>query len=584
MVQKLTDVVCVPPSARPLATKARSWTGFARVFRSGWTFARFRRDEDGSLVVFSLFMFLIMVSLGALGVDFMRAEMERAKLQSTLDRAVLAAADMDQKRPPLVVVYDYFWKSGQLAAVTDVRPLEGPGFRSVSAKASTEIDTQLIHMFGFDTLTVPAAGAAEDSVGSVEISLVVDISRSMTVNVAAVSKTKLQLMQEASIDFVRAIFASSAANGASLSLVPFTRQVNIGPDLIDKYNITHRHNNSFCVDLPPSTYTSAALSRSLPMPQHAFADTLSFTWPQNIYQANDLTPSRFLCSADPATRVRVHSGSATDLETAINGLTAPSTTIWEPAIDVGLRWGAALLDPSARGVVDALVNEGVVSAPFRGRPVDYAGGKNTKVLVLVSPAEIFQTDFVNEDFKSGLSPIWRNSTDGRYSIYHPSAPGDAKYWEPINGTFYHNMWGGWYQWNCSTNPCTRDVVNGTAVQLTWEQVWQQLRVQWVANQLYARPFRSNFINIEGAFNHYFNVLRTVENATAMNARFLTLCNDVKAQGVVIYTIALDAPPAGRTLLSNCASSINHAFDVTGPQLSGAFSSIATSIRQLRLTQ
>jgi len=569
----MTDVILTPPSAGPELTEARSRLRPARVSRIGWSLARFRREEDGSIVVFSIFMFLIIVTLGAVGIDFMRLEMERAKLQSTLDRAVLAAADMEQRRLPQAVIVDYFWRSGQISALDSMKVDEGPGFRSVAATASTTIDTQLIHMFGFDTLTAPAAGKAEESVSRIEISLVVDTSGSMADFVPSESKTKLELLKKASNEFVTTIFANSAANQASLSLVPYGGQVNIGPDLIDKYNITHRHNNSFCVDLPPSAYTSAALSRNLPMPQHAFADTNSFQWPQNFYQGDDLAPRLWLCPSDPATRVRVHSGSATELKTAIDGLIAFGAT----SIDAGMRWGSALLDPSARGVVDDLVNQGVVSAPFRGRPADYAGGNTLKVLVLMTDGSHFQTSYINEAFKSGLSPIWRNSTDGRYSIYHPSAPGEAKYWEPMNGVFYHNMWGGWYEWDCSSGACTRVIRTGTAVQLTWQEVWQQLRVQWVANQLYARA-------LGGFWTNWLAMLRTEDATNIMDARLLTLCNQVKAQGVVIYTIALQAPTAGRTLLRSCASSINHAFDVTGPQLSGAFSSIATSIRQLRLTQ
>lgn len=70
----------------------------------------------------------------------------------------------------------------------------------------------------------------------------------------------------------------------------------------------------------------------------------------------------------------------------------------------------------------------------------------------------------------------------------------------------------------------------------------------------------------------------------MNNRLLNLCDRVKEQGVVIYTVAFEAPDMGETLLRNCASSINHAFDVNGLEIRSAFASIATSIRKLRLTQ
>ncbi len=70
----------------------------------------------------------------------------------------------------------------------------------------------------------------------------------------------------------------------------------------------------------------------------------------------------------------------------------------------------------------------------------------------------------------------------------------------------------------------------------------------------------------------------------MNNRLLSLCTAVKQQGIVVYTVAFEAPTAGRNLLRSCASSSNHAFDVNGLEIRSAFASIATSIRKLRLTQ
>jgi hypothetical protein len=66
----------------------------------------FAAGESGSLTIFSLFVVLCMLMVGGLAVDFMRQESARAKLQSTLDRAILAAADMDQQLDPTAVVQD----------------------------------------------------------------------------------------------------------------------------------------------------------------------------------------------------------------------------------------------------------------------------------------------------------------------------------------------------------------------------------------------------------------------------------------------------------------------------------------------
>ncbi|MEM9971653.1 MAG: Tad domain-containing protein, partial [Pseudomonadota bacterium] len=72
----------------------------------------FQRDEDGAMIIFSLAIFLVMVLFGGIAVDFMVHENERTRLQNATDRAVLAAANLDQRIDPTTVVLDYMSKVG----------------------------------------------------------------------------------------------------------------------------------------------------------------------------------------------------------------------------------------------------------------------------------------------------------------------------------------------------------------------------------------------------------------------------------------------------------------------------------------
>jgi len=72
----------------------------------------FARDEDGSFIIFTLFILVVMVLIGGLAVDVMRYENLRTTMQNTIDRAVLAAADRDQTVPAQTVVDDYLMKAG----------------------------------------------------------------------------------------------------------------------------------------------------------------------------------------------------------------------------------------------------------------------------------------------------------------------------------------------------------------------------------------------------------------------------------------------------------------------------------------
>ena len=67
---------------------------------------------------------------------------------------------------------------------------------------------------------------------------------------------------------------------------------------------------------------------------------------------------------------------------------------------------------------------------------------------------------------------------------------------------------------------------------------------------------------------------------------LSVCNGLKSQGVLIYTVAFEAPPAGQALMMSCASSPSHYFDSAVGGLLNVFNSIATNVvtQTLRLTR
>lgn len=65
-------------------------------------------------------------------------------------------------------------------------------------------------------------------------------------------------------------------------------------------------------------------------------------------------------------------------------------------------------------------------------------------------------------------------------------------------------------------------------------------------------------------------------------RFYDMCDDAKTNGVIIFTIALEAPSNAQTEMQTCATSDAHYFNVDGAGLEDAFSSIAGTIQKLKL--
>jgi hypothetical protein len=75
-------------------------------------------------------------------------------------------------------------------------------------------------------------------------------------------------------------------------------------------------------------------------------------------------------------------------------------------------------------------------------------------------------------------------------------------------------------------------------------------------------------------------------SSQVDTRMKTLCDNVKATGVTIYTVQIDTDGAGQSaVLPYCASSSSNFFMLTQPsQIAAAFSQIGTQISKLRVAR
>lgn len=75
-------------------------------------------------------------------------------------------------------------------------------------------------------------------------------------------------------------------------------------------------------------------------------------------------------------------------------------------------------------------------------------------------------------------------------------------------------------------------------------------------------------------------------SSQVDNRMKTLCDNVKATGVTIFTVQIDTDGAGQSaVLPYCASSANNFFMLTDPsQINSAFAQIGTSISKLRVAK
>jgi Putative Flp pilus-assembly TadE/G-like len=530
---------------------------------------RFRREEDGGLIMLGLFLFVLMVMIGGVAIDLMRYEKIRTTLQNTLDRCTLMAASLTQNLDPESVVTDCVTKAGLARQLKDVEVVQSGNNRQVKSTGLADTNPLFLHMVGIDDLDAIGGATAQQGVGNVELSLVLDVSGSM-------AGTKIANLKSAANEFVDTVLAGDTYHKVSISLVPFNGQVNLGPELRSQFNVIDNPNiaGMDCIDLPASVYSSSAMSTTLAMPMTANADTFSYV--DNYlggYAPGYSDPASGMgvpiagnrwCTPQPGNAIRPLNSSVATLQGQINGLTAVGAT----SINAGVKWGLTLLDPNSRGVVDSLRGLGVAPSTAAGRPYNY-GDNTQKIIVVMTDGEHFPEERVNNGFRSGLSPIYR-ANDGRYSILIPERTGLAKYWVPHIGTW-------------AAAPYSSGGLS--AVQQTWPQVWAAEQVSWVAYQLYARARASMGGTLTNEFVTAVNTIRTRTPATTMNNQLQSVCNQAKDRNVIVYGIAFEAPAGGQAQILQCSTDVEHFFNATNAAgMRSAFRAIASNITQLKLTQ
>lgn len=518
---------------------------------------QFGRDEEGGVIMLTLLLLVLMLVMGGMAVDFMRFESRRVVLQNVTDRAVLAAAELDQELDGEQVVRGYFRSEGLEdtldladAAREPIRIVNTPGSRSVTVLSELDMGTFYTKFFGLDELTAPGYARAIEGTGNVEISLILDISGSMGTSVGQVdgtSGTRMSLLRDAAENFVDTLLVPEYQDEISLSLIQYSANVNIGegiyralnttPDsilendeLIDTSDIPALEeealdtSNDFnqsdldalldgivtnpwrCVEILPSEFTTTVFDTQRTYTQVARLDDTSskeeFTGP--------------LCpEADPENNrdpsIIALSQNAAELTQVIRNLQPTRTT----SIHLGMKWGVSLLDPSMRSLLTDVPS---VDPAFAGiRPLDYENGAaaadTKKYVILMTDGENFRTRRVKDDIWA--DPFWRRT----FTNY------PYRYWYFNVNDHPDGLRPGW------------DGVTEFPVDAAQQDVWLQ-----------------------------------------------QICSAARDRNIVTYTISMGAPPSGANQMKQCAFTENYYFDAEETAINDIFQNIARQITALRLSQ
>ncbi|MBI1416098.1 MAG: hypothetical protein GC146_02645 [Limimaricola sp.] len=553
---------------------------------------RFADDGDGSMIILSLFLLVLMLMVGGMAVDTMRFENTRTRLQATIDRAVLAAANLNQTLPAADVVRDYLTRAGLInALVGDPSVQQGLNYKVVSAQTRLPVQMFFMNMMGINQMTAPAASTAEERVTNVEVSLVLDMSSSMQNN------NKLSNLRTAAKSFVSTVLANNAPGSQGLttiSIVPYSAVVNIGPDMAAYYPLSSQHDMSYCPLIGANEVTDTWIDTAITRNRVSDFDYGAET------NTNASPIQRPWCFKPTENAITIDSSNESSLRTKIQNLVSFGNT----AIDLGVKWGVSLLDPRSQPMVTGLIGAGKVEAASAGRPFSFTAPDTLKVLVVMTDGENTQEYDLAEPYKSGLSTIWVNkahssdtlggTSNNRFSILvsDNNTPNnftdDTFFW--LGQSYYnriHNYPQGFPDYTKlngeSAQPGQGIDYSSTVRHLSWQDVYSN----WVRTVIYSNffyePYRYGYISYNTYVATYY-ALETVMDSTPADNRLSATCDAAKAKGIVIYTVAFEASSHGKSTLLDCASSPSHYFDVQGTNISVAFAAIASDIAKLKLTQ
>ena len=543
----------IPPQGRARPTD--------RLCRDFW------RRDDGSMTVFATIIFVLMVGIGGIAIDLMRFETQRVQLQSTLDRAVLAAAAISQPLSPRSVVDNYLQTAGLEGYRLRVTVDENASYRRVTARAEMDLPTFFMNMFGQPVLTAQANGAAEERVTNIEVSMVLDISGSMDVG------NRMVNLRPAARNFVSTILApNNTPTGdkrVSVSLVPYDHAVNIGPALASVFSLSDEHSYSTCVRFFTNDFTFSGIDPTVPLQRMGHFDV-----------ANSVTDpvQRPACRRGTSGAIIPWAHDEAALHTAIDNLSPFGFT----ASDQGMRWAVALLDPTARPALAGLISNGTVHSDFAGRPATFSDPDTIKIVVLMTDGENTRQFDLQDNFRTGPSPFWRDNDDGDFSVFYSEW---NMFWQEDNDRWSVNPDGG---------------PNTNAVQLDYSDLWNHISVQQLRARMFhpdawerheGQPSSTNLwrratIEAMQARYDYADVVNdySADNGIVGDERLRAICDVAHAQDIVVFAIAFEAPERGQQLMRYCASSDAHYYDSAGLNIQDAFASIASTIADLRLVR
>ena len=508
----------------------------------------FLRDREGNVILIFALSSLAVVGAVGVAVDAGRSEMVQAKLQNAVDSASLAAGASASTADLTAVATKYVtvnFSQGNLGATLGpVTATLSTDKKIVTVSATATLDTSVMKVFGRNTVNLAATSQVTRANKGMELLLVLDNTGSMNspVNSSDSSVTKIAALRTAVagsgglLDILYGSTGSTPNNTVPnlwVGIVPFSQAVNIGT------GTNWVNSNSYDWGHPAQPWEGCVMAR---VPDDS-TDDVPATMKFDAYYA---TTTGLITT--PTSGSGVAGTCASN-----NGINS-----WKCTVTTGSgssKKNVLTYDYSQSGQGD--VKGPNTLCPQQVQPM--VAEKNTLVTEVNSLTAAGST-MINTGMAWGyrmLSPNWRG------------------------------LWGGEMNTNNLPLNYNTPLMNKVVVLMTDGM----------------NSFSSgNFTNYGFLSDNQLGTTKSMNNGYAYNGsaeqaldnRTLAICNTLKANGVIIYTIGFGQDDSNNfssptsvngPLLKACASSEAYYFLApTNAQLQTAFAAIGDSLANLRISQ
>jgi len=580
------------------------------------TITKLGRDKSGQVAILFALSIIPIVAVAGFAIDFQQTIKRKAKVQLVMDSAVLAAARVKQtgaSNEEIKATVQQFMDAqiGNLGGLdcdpTSVIVTEND--EEIDASILCKQTTALVKVVGQDVMPFRVTSASEYGIDKVDVAFMFDVSGSMN------SSNRLTNLKGAAIEAIDVLLPDGAppelVEDTRLAMMSYNSMVDAGPffQAVTGVSPTRTYTHEIAGAYDPSDITSGSTFNDLHI---------------GLY---DTDTQQLVSELGDDALVSVEDWMDDDLTIAVT--LDPGHSLYGAVESVYLQLSGA----KTRNKKDNSEPYALWGSLSNGRSFDMgdftlrvrAYSENNRNGTVLFDETIDFTLALAEEFETQTSSytltstcVWERdgaekftdaapgtgaylshrqawwvddadySDGGYWKTGHPNRPDDASYYgnecrdhEPVELTNDRDTLINY------VNSLTAGGLTAGHLGVAW--TWYLVAEDWEsvfdgdAEPLdYTEPDSAKAVILmtDGSFN-----AEIFPGQGSSDTQARALCDSMKAKDVKVYAVALNAPTAGKAVLSYCATGSDYYFEPeTAAELTEAYQKIATSISDLRISK